>query len=163
MGLTAADRQRRYRQHAKGDHSLCDPERRCDAVTGVTLGPRGSRLYREMTAGPKLGPAQMVLLEEACRLADRLDTLDRFLSGDSRTWLRFFVDDTGTEVTVTIDNVLSEARQQAVALKQLLSELRQATAAKPGTPAAGKTTAKGAGIADLTARIAAARRADAAG
>jgi hypothetical protein len=46
------------------------------------LGERGRRLYGEFTAeGPKLGPAERVLLEEACRIADRCDQLDDFLRG----------------------------------------------------------------------------------
>src|SRR5690242_3325012 len=46
------------------------------------FGPRGARLWREMTAErPDLSPAERVLLEEACRTADRLDRLDAFLLG----------------------------------------------------------------------------------
>lgn len=72
-----------------------------------------------------VGPAQSVLLEEACRIADRLDKLDTILRGDADAWMRFRVDESGTEVTVTLDKVLAEARQQAVALKTIVTELRQ--------------------------------------
>lgn len=84
-------------------------------------------------SGDKLDASKRVLLEEACRIADRLDKLDALLVGDAAAWFRFSVDESGTEVTVIVDKVLSEARQQAVALKQLISELRQGAAAEPAS------------------------------
>jgi hypothetical protein len=174
---TAAARQRRYRAHKRGDHSLCDPERAdCvtvtvtpsvtrDAVTSAVpeLGTRGRRLWRQVTdEGTELMPGERVLLEEACRTADRLDTLDRILRGDEDAWMRFRVNQDGDEVTVVVNNVLSEVRQQQVTLKQLLAELRQSRAAgagKPGKPrqpaAPSQSGGAGvAGVADLTTRIA---------
>jgi len=138
MADSPAERQRRYRAHKRGDHSLCDPKR-CDgtAVTasrsGVTrdgdaqrprLRARGRRLWDEMS-GDSLSGARRVLLEEACRLVDRLDRLDAILNGRDRAWLTLEVADDGTEITVVVDKVLSEARQQQLALKQLAAELRQ--------------------------------------
>lgn len=142
---TAAERQRRYRKHRAGDHSLCPPDREdCTTVTvtasvtrdAVTrdapdLGTRGCRLWRQLTDGAELQPAERVLAEEACRLADRLDRLDAILRGDEDAWMRFRVNEDGTEVTVTLDKALSEARQQQVALKTLLAELRQSRGSKP--------------------------------
>ena len=88
---TAAERQRRYRAHKRGDHSLCDPNRGCNGVTPVTggsagsgpaaptgLGARGHRLWAALAESIP-GPAHLVLVEEACRIADRLDRLDRAL------------------------------------------------------------------------------------
>lgn len=104
-----------------------------------------------------LGPAHRVLLEEACRIADRLDRLDALIDGREE-WLRLGVSDDGTEVRVTVDNLLSETRQQASALRGLVAELRAATA-KPGVRQAtsGQRGGKGGGLSDLTARIAARR------
>ncbi|MCI2421498.1 hypothetical protein MOQ72_29095 [Saccharopolyspora sp. K220] len=119
---------------------------------GVTLGPSGQRLWAAMTEGGQLAPMQAVLLLEACRIADRLDKLDAQLRGED--WLRFEASEDGPEVTVIVDRALSEARQQATALKQIVAELRQTTSRGKQKPAA---DAKGAGIADLTARIAARR------
>ncbi len=68
-------------------------------------------------------------MEEACRIADRLERLDAILRGDSDLWARFSVSQDGDEVTVVIDRAMAEARQQAVALKQIVTELRQATSA----------------------------------
>jgi hypothetical protein len=180
---TGAERQARYRAHRRGDHSRCDPDG-CDpdtvtvtapvtgnAVTPPGLGTRGRRLWHDI-GGADLAPAGRVLLEEACRIADRLDRLDQVLRGDIDTWMRLLVDDDAREATLVIDKALSEARQQQVALKQLLAELRQSSATRAGTPRRGQggqartsgigarpATAKGAGgvLADLTSRIAARR------
>lgn len=88
------------------------------------LGARGRRLWREMQELTDFNPAERVILEEACRIADRLDTLDRVLAGDASGWMRLKASEDGTEVTVTVDNALSEARQQANVLKQLVASLR---------------------------------------
>lgn len=127
-----AERQRRSRAHRKGDHSLCDPAR-CDGTTPVTsqsrpegkprrLGPRGRRLWEEEGGDGLTGTRRMVL-EEACRLVDRLDRLDAILSGRDRAWLSLELADDGT-VEVVVDKVLGEARQHQLALKQLAAELR---------------------------------------
>lgn len=97
------------------------------------LGERGTRLWNEM-AGLRLGPTHVLLLERACRLADRLARLDALLEGGD--WLRTVVERESTdeviEVRVTIDRALGETRQHDVALKLLIAELRHA-----GRPAAG--------------------------
>ncbi|WP_051723711.1 hypothetical protein [Micromonospora chokoriensis] len=131
------------------------------------LGTRGRRLWKQCTDdGAALKPAERVLLEEACRTADRLDTLDRILRGDEDAWMRFrSLNDDGSIVSVVVNNVLSEARQQQVALKALLAELRtsRSTAAgraggrgRPAAPSSGKRG--GAGVTDIADRIAARRR-----
>lgn len=88
------------------------------------LGTKGRRLWRELCEIHEFEPAERVILEEACRIADRLDRLDAFLAGSEDAWLKFRVNDDGSEVTVTIDSALSEARQQANVLKQLVVSLR---------------------------------------
>lgn len=104
--------------------------------------------------GPTLDPLRRTLLEEACRLADRLDRLDATLTGED-AWLHFQANDDGSEVTVIVDKALAEARQQAVALKQIVSEFRQSTAAP--------TTAKEGSVLDQLAARRKTRLADAAG
>lgn len=134
--MTNAERQRRYRERKRAEQQQQAPAVTTPPVTPpvtVTLGTRGRRLWQEMS-GDTLESGKRVLLEEACRIADRLDRLDALLAGDADAWLRFTVDESGTEVTVNVDKALSEARQQAVALKQLVAELRQGAAtAKPET------------------------------
>jgi hypothetical protein len=106
------------------------------------LGERGRRLYRDFTAsGPPLGPGERVLLEEACRIADRCDQLDDFLRGHGDVWLRFASrNDDGSVVEVVVDKALSEARQQAGTLKALVAQVaamrgkQEAPAAKEANP-----------------------------
>jgi hypothetical protein len=168
VGATDAERQRRYRAHKRGDHSLCDPSR-CSALDGVTvtrsvtvvtrdvaLGDRGRRLWRDMSGDERTG-ADRVQLEEACRLADRLDRLDGILSGEPGEWMRFRVSEDGAEVTVTLDKALDQARQYAVALTQVLAKLGQGKS--DDKPEEGK----GASILDQLAARRAARVANPAG
>lgn len=139
---TSTERARRYRAHKRGDHSLCAVERGCRtgvalAVTepvtrdGVTapagLGPRGRRLWHEL-ATVTTPPGQRVLMEEACRIADRLEQLDRVLRGDVATWVEIVHGE--VETAVVVNDVLKEARRQAVALRQLVAEIRQSGVGK---------------------------------
>ncbi|MCU1418741.1 MAG: hypothetical protein JWP32_2915 [Schumannella sp.] len=65
------------------------------------------------------------LIVEAGRIADRLDDLDRIIDGKGvLELLRFrLVDHEGRVAQVKFDGVLSEARQQASALKAILAQL----------------------------------------
>jgi hypothetical protein len=101
------------------------------------LGEPGRKLWDGMS-GLKLGPTHVLLLERACRLADRLARLDALLEGGD--WLDLAIQRTSTdttlEVRVTVDRALGETRQHDVALKLLVAELRHAgrPAAAAGTP-----------------------------
>jgi hypothetical protein len=102
-------------------------------------------MWRESLAIWSLTPAHLVLLEEACRIADRLEVLDSILRAASREVnqdLAQFGD---------ISGLLGESRQQSAALKALLAEIRQG---QYGASPASMDPAGGAGVADLTARIA---------
>ncbi|MGC4769213.1 hypothetical protein ACLQ25_09560 [Micromonospora sp. DT44] len=166
MGLSNAERQRRYRERRRAEQQQGGTAVTAPVTPPVTrnavtpeLDERGRRLWQQFTDdGAALKPAERVLLEEACRTTDRLDTLDRILRGDEGAWMRFRVNDGGDEVTVIVNNVLSEVRQQQVALKALLAELRTSRAGatgRPGVqPAMPRATGGGGGITDLTARIA---------
>lgn len=86
------------------------------------LGPRGSRLwqaYSEVVDGQK----GLVLLEEACRIADRLDRLDALLVGDTDVWFRLLHNTRTEDYEIKVDAALVEARQQAAVLRQLLSSI----------------------------------------
>jgi hypothetical protein len=125
---------------------------------------RGQALWDELSSG-RFGPAHLVLLAEACRLADRLDRLHAQLDGED--WLHYLVDESSTEATVQVnvqvDNVLVEARQHAVALKGLVAELRQANRAGTSVAAPRVTGKKEAGVVDLASRVQSARRASSTG
>src|SRR5690606_406892 len=69
--------------------------------------------------------------EEACRGVDRLERLDGLLQGREEVWLSLAPASLdGSVVTVMVGNVLVEARQQQMAVKSLLAELRQSRAAR---------------------------------
>lgn len=115
---------------------------------------RGQRLWRDTTAElPDLGPRERVLLEEACRAADRLEALDQILSGTCDAWTSIEVSDGGV-IKVVINAPLAEARQQQLTLRALLSEIRQS---KAGKKSGGETG--GSALGELAARIAARREA----
>lgn len=90
------------------------------------LGQRGAQLWRDLRKGGPFGPVDGALVVEACRIADRLDKLDALLAGDAQSWIDL-VESRGNPETleVVIDKPLAEARQQALALKQIFTELRQ--------------------------------------
>lgn len=173
INTTGADRSRRYRAHKRGDHSLCPPDRPdCatvtpsqpsvarDAAMTPRLRARGRRMWDQLVDDGD--PIEVVVLvEEICRCADRLDRLDAIVNGRDRAWLTLDVDDVG-EVTVVVDKVLGEARQQQMAFKALLGELRAIRGASAKSTGRGRTPQAsskggGAGVADLAARIAARR------
>lgn len=102
------------------------------------LGGRGRRLWREITEAHELDPMQRVLLEEACRCADRLDRLEEKLSGREDAWAHLVSradlgDEDSRVIELRIDGALSEARQQQNVFKQLLASLRlpDASGARP--------------------------------
>ncbi len=161
---SSTERVHRHRRHRNGDHSLCVPGR-CKAVAPElrsimgSAGERdrvavedgfettGARLWAEVAGLGQLGPLQSTLLVEACRIADRLNVLDRQLHGGD--WLRFRHDESGAEVTVYVDRVLAEAREQATALRAIVVELIKYVGAQ-------EPEKKGGGpLADLAARRAA--------
>lgn len=115
---------------------MCDPARRCELLEQAELleavAPQRQEALRNSRGGElrtllddsSLGPLHRVLVEEAARIADRLDRLDLSLSRKGE-WLRFERADNG-DVVVTIDNVLAEARQQAAVLRGLVAEIKSA-------------------------------------
>ncbi|MEW2250403.1 hypothetical protein AB0907_24050 [Streptomyces sp. NPDC006975] len=113
------------------------------------LGERGRRMWRESLAIWSLTPAHLVLLEEACRIADRLDLLN--------SMLRSLTVDVNPDVEQfgEISGLLAESRSQSSALKLLLAEIRQG---QTGSAPAKETPAGGVGVHDLTRRIAERKR-----
>lgn len=83
----------------------------------------GSRLWDNVTEAHDLDAVQLVQLEEACRLKDRLDQLDRVLRGDGDVWVKITEDRDG-DISIKVDSALVEARQQATVFKQMLAALR---------------------------------------
>lgn len=69
------------------------------------------------------GVRGLVLLEEACRISDRLDKLDLLLRGDVESWATLVHDLRTHDYELKIDAALIEARQQASVLRQLMAAL----------------------------------------
>jgi hypothetical protein len=116
-------------------------------------------------ADAELSPAHRVVLEEACRVADRLDRLDALLTARDGDWLRLRADDFGSrvvEVRVVVDSLLGETRQQEAVLRGLVSELRQgmtATRKPTGKPVEAAEPSKSPpGVLSLRGSAAARRR-----
>ncbi|MFJ6841358.1 hypothetical protein ACIQRE_01665 [Streptomyces griseoluteus] len=109
------------------------------------LGDRGRRMWVDSLAIWSLTPAHLVLLEEACRIADRLEWLDSILRAVTGN-----VKDDPAQLA-EIPALLGESRQQSAALKALLAEIRQG---QYGPSPATVDPTGGAGVSDLTARIA---------
>lgn len=121
-----------------------------DAPAG--LGERGQRLWTESTAQWQLIPTHLVLLEEACRISDRLDVLDALIRGFSvRSG-----DDEGESVDVS--GLLAESRQQATALRGLVAEIRQGLKGSAAPSSKPAEISGGSGVSDLTRKIAERRR-----
>jgi hypothetical protein len=114
----------------------------------VELGEAGQRYWDAVTALGPVRVTQAPLLVQACRIIDRLEMLDRQLHGQD--WLRFRHDESGAEVTVYVDRVLSEEREQAVALKGIVADLDRVMGKAPAPEKKG-----GGVLADLAARRAA--------
>ncbi|MFI6560386.1 hypothetical protein [Streptomyces sp. NPDC050534] len=117
-----------------------------------SLGDRGQRLWDEMTAGGQLPPAHLVLLEEACRIADRLDVMDAII----RRWSEPSDEDEGGSGDIT--GLFAESRQQATALKGIVAEIRQVQKASGAALSAPAKKVRGSGVADLSQKIAERRR-----
>lgn len=102
------------------------------------LRDRGSQFWDAVTASAEIDAAGLILLGEACRIIDRLDRLSGALNGKGRDWLKLLDDVEVTAdrvggghkvaVKVAVDGLLSEARQQQLALKTVLAQLGLAKA-----------------------------------
>lgn len=91
------------------------------------LRDRGSQFWNEVTEAVELDASGFVLLGEACRIIDRLDRLSGALNGKGRDWLKLSDDievvGSTTRIQVVVDGLLSEGRQQQLALKTVLAQL----------------------------------------
>lgn len=98
------------------------------------LGPRGRKLWGLLGDEGLLKGPQLMLAEEACRQADRLEKLDRLLRGDVECWARI-VQKRGEDhpPELVINAAAAESRASQTTLLALLTRLQ-------GPTAKGKTT-----------------------
>lgn len=87
------------------------------------LGPRGKAVWSRYapTDGGDIGRA--LLATEAARLADRLDQLHALISGDVDTWAKVRLPQSESEMTLQIGSAVTEARQSANVLRQIVAKL----------------------------------------
>ena len=88
------------------------------------LGPGGAALWAAVTEVHELDAVQRVQLLEACRAKDRLDKLDRILSGSVDTWATLVHSLRTEDYELRIDAALQQANTTANQMKQLLAALR---------------------------------------
>jgi hypothetical protein len=116
-----------------------------DRTGSAGLRPRGAALWK--TLGQTEGSSAGAVALEACRTADRLDDLEAIIAGKGVLHLLMFRVRLDLEellgekpdavIKIEVSNVLAEARQQAMTLKNLLAELGiKATPVAPPRPAA---------------------------
>lgn len=76
----------------------------------------------------------LALKTEATRLKERLDTMQRQIEGDQDAWWRITTNLPETVAEVTVDKVLAEARQTALALATVVKTLDALEAGQEQTP-----------------------------
>lgn len=130
-----------------------------DSDSPPGLSERGRRMWTQSVEAWSLTPAHLVLLEEACRTADRCALLDGMI--------RNYADGPGGDEDESegrsgrsggITVLLAEARAQQVALKGIVAELRQGQRPVGGQSGSTGSSVGGSGVTDLGARIAAKRQ-----
>jgi hypothetical protein len=104
-------------------------------ATAVAAGVRegaGARLLVDLSR--ETDPRGVTLLiHEAARVADRLERLDRVITGQDKDWLRVYVSD-GGEVVMKVDGAIAEERQQSSLYARLLAEIHRQRAKIPPKP-----------------------------
>jgi hypothetical protein len=111
----------------------------------TSLGERGGALWDATHASRPFNAAELVLLEELCRMADRLERLDEVLRGDAGVWMRLTHRVNTEDYELVVDDAASEARQLAATFQAGIKSLNlpAATAgAKDGLDDLGARRAK---------------------
>jgi hypothetical protein len=103
------------------------------------LDERGAQLWRDLNASWEQDAGARLMMHEACRLADRMEKLDRILRGDVDTWVTIELPrgDSDEPLRVKVDGALAEARLHVTTLRQVLAQLRRVRPTGrllPGTP-----------------------------
>ena len=98
------------------------------------LEDRGASLWAAVVKQYDLDPGGMIVLEEACRVADRLQRLHKVL-GDRKDQAWFSLEEdsldlvdsrssgTVAKIKICVDQGLTETRQQQLAFRQLIDRL----------------------------------------
>lgn len=108
------------------------------------LGHRAEELWDGVLNEVELDSAGLTVLEEAARTLDIIDRLTGALKSKNQEWLRLgeeaeFLANGAAEIHIVINPLLGEIRQQRMALRTLLAQLKLANS----TPKAGETEHRG--------------------
>ncbi|WP_231295141.1 hypothetical protein [Corynebacterium efficiens] len=93
-----------------------------DVGMGQGLRAPGRAVY-EALVQPGMDLADIALCEEAGRQRDRLDQLQKIISGDEATWATI-VESSGGTLTLRIDSAVAEARQSLTVFRQLIGSIK---------------------------------------
>lgn len=90
----------------------------------------GKRLWDDVTGSDQFDSAGYFLLAEACRTADIVEQLSGALRSGSNEWIRLadeaeeMADGSTLKIHIVVNPILGEIRQQRLALRQLLAQLK---------------------------------------
>jgi hypothetical protein len=96
----------------------------------VSVAPTaGERLTRELSRDSD--PYELrLLITQAARHADRLESIHNVLTGDRKSWMRI-TSQLGDAIEVHVDDLVKEERQQTTVLRHLLAEIHRQRAGIP--------------------------------
>lgn len=93
----------------------------------------GNQLWELVTESSTFDPAGYYLLAEACRTADVIERLSGMLNSNSTEWVKLAEDaveyasvdgENIATINLTVNPIMGEVRQQRLALRQLLAQLK---------------------------------------
>ncbi|MEJ6013806.1 hypothetical protein WG936_08155 [Corynebacterium sp. H127] len=90
---------------------------------GADLRAPGKAVY-EALVQPGMDMSDVSLCEEAGRMRDRLDRMQKLIAGEEEAWARLTVGSDKT-ITVRLDSVLQEARQATTVYRQLIGDIKR--------------------------------------
>lgn len=95
------------------------------------LGSRAKALWDGVLDEVELDSAGLIILEDACRTCDIIDRLSGALKSRNQEWIRLEDDiafhaaeHRALEIHLVVNPILGEIRQQRLALKQFLAQLK---------------------------------------
>lgn len=98
----------------------------------VGLESRGEAVWEELAHGLAGDTGRLLLLAEACRMADTLDRLDEMISADSTVWAQITEDHGDGELVLRIDSALQERRSTLSVLRLTIRQLESEESSSEG-------------------------------
>lgn len=123
------------RENASDQHKSVQQPPANNAVKPANKAPRPAKIVRKgrkPTAGgqlqrelswPKANHAAKALITQAARVKDRLEVIDRLLTGDPAAWLVVKV--TGSVAEIRVTGIQAEERQLSEVLRKLIVNIQK--------------------------------------